>query len=315
MPILIGIDEAGLGPNLGPYVVTATVWETPDSSDECDLWRAFAKVATSSPSTDDRRLHIGDSKAVFQPGRGLAALERGVLAAAGLLHDGRNLTDRCLRRLLAPDDGELPADHWYAGDHVKLPVETCGKDLRRMTARWAKILERTGIRLRAIHSTLLEPTRFNALIDVHQNKAHALSLVSLNLLKRATAAAEGQQIVACCDKHGGRNYYDQMLSECFDDAFVFRVCESAELSVYRLGSLEVRFQPRAEVHFPVALASMVSKYVRELAMLRFNRFWMSQVPDLKPTQGYPVDARRFREAIASQQQSLRIPDSQLWRCR
>ena len=57
-------------------------------------------------------------------------------------------------------------------------------------------------------------------------------------------------------------------------------------------------QPRADTeHFCVALASMASKYLRELLMLEFNRFWQSHVADLKPTAGYPGDAARFHEAI------------------
>ena len=32
MQYLLGTDEAGYGPNLGPLVVTATVWEVPDAS-------------------------------------------------------------------------------------------------------------------------------------------------------------------------------------------------------------------------------------------------------------------------------------------
>ena len=30
MAYLIGTDEAGYGPNLGPLVISATVWEVPD---------------------------------------------------------------------------------------------------------------------------------------------------------------------------------------------------------------------------------------------------------------------------------------------
>src|SRR5207249_618617 len=99
------------------------------------------------------------------------------------------------------------------------------------------------------------------------------------------------------------------------NAFVFRLKESAELSIYRIGPMEFRFQPRAESLFPVALASMVSKYIRELAMHRFNRFWSEKIPGLKPTQGYFADAHRFREEIAEEQRRLDIPDHQLWRCR
>ncbi len=47
----------------------------------------------------------------------------------------------------------------------------------------------------------------------------------------------------------------------------------------------------------VALASIVSKTVREVWMDVFNAYWLVRVPGLKPTAGYPVDAARFRRAI------------------
>lgn len=316
MGLLIGIDEAGLGPNLGPYVVTATVWEVPGPPAECDLWQAFAEVVTSAPTAKDHRLHIGDSKAVFQPGKGIAALERGVLCTLGLLPDGEFSTDRSLRRTLSPEACDQMADDpWYAAEDLALPTAISADEMLAYINRWQTVLKQTDIRLSAVRSVILEPSRFNALIDVHQNKAEALSTVSLNLLKHVALPWEHEQILACCDKHGGRNRYDQLLSECFDGAFVFRLKESADLSVYRWGNMEVRFQPRAESQFPVAVASMVSKYLRELAMLRFNRFWQRLIRGLRPTQGYPVDARRFQEAIAAEQRSLGIADALLWRCR
>lgn len=33
MGILIGMDEAGYGPNYGPLVVAATAWHAPDAAD------------------------------------------------------------------------------------------------------------------------------------------------------------------------------------------------------------------------------------------------------------------------------------------
>jgi len=48
-------------------------------------------------------------------------------------------------------------------------------------------------------------------------------------------------------------------------------------------------------------------------MVRFNRFWQSHQTDLKPTKGYPVDARRFKADIANTQTALGIDDGDLWR--
>ena len=60
---------------------------------------------------------------------------------------------------------------------------------------------------------------------------------------------------------------------------------------------------------------MFCKYVRELAMELFNQFWQRHLPDLKPTKGYPLDAKRFREEIVETQKELGITDRVLWRNR
>ena len=120
------------------------------------------------------------------------------------------------------------------------------------------------------------------------------------------------------DKHGGRNTYAAMLQDAVPEGMVLTHRESLASSVYSVAGLKraVRwtFQPRADAeHFPVALASMVSKYVRELLMGEFNRFWCEQVPELKPTAGYPGDARRFYQAIHPILQRLGIAESAVWR--
>ncbi len=79
--------------------------------------------------------------------------------------------------------------------------------------------------------------------------------------------------------------------------------------------VEIRFAAKGESFLPAALASMASKYLRELAMTAFNAFWIRQVPGLRPTAGYPVDALRFKADIASRQQQLGISDDVLWRVR
>jgi hypothetical protein len=78
--------------------------------------------------------------------------------------------------------------------------------------------------------------------------------------------------------------------------------------------VQVTFEPRADVnHFCVALASMISKYLRELLMMEFNRFWQARVPKLKSTAGYPLDARRFWAEIRPAASELGIGADALWR--
>ena len=119
--------------------------------------------------------------------------------------------------------------------------------------------------------------------------------------------------LATCDKHGGRNQYAALLSETFGDLFIPRLEESPACSRYKLRGGEIRFQVRAEQFLPTAAASILSKYLREMAMEQFNAFWLARVPGIKPTKGYPEDAKRFREEIRETQLKLNIPDAVLWR--
>jgi hypothetical protein len=122
------------------------------------------------------------------------------------------------------------------------------------------------------------------------------------------------------DKHGGRNTYSALVQHAFPDGMVLSREEGAERSVYNVHGLSrkvrVTFMPRAEeASFCVALASMISKYLRELFMVEFNQFWSSHIPDLKPTAGYPGDSERFYEAIKPALAKLGISRKKIWRDR
>jgi len=346
MPLLIGMDEAGLGPNLGPFVVAVSVWEVPDSPAEFDFWTAFEEVLTNSPRTGDHRLHVADSKQVFQPQKGLRGLEQGVRAALALCGNPANtyqelcqsiatvLPVKSVKGTSQPrgasgrkslfDDEEVSAARspaetfpvgdedrslpWHAGDSMKLPIDSTDHP---QSLPWKLACERLGVKLVALRADVVEPLRFNRLVRQFDNKSQATSRLAMNLLRSVWTPADGESLVVA-DKHGGRNRYDTLLTETFGPG-IECINESAEQSVYRYGSAELRFQPRAEIHGPVAIASMTAKYLRELAMHQFNRFWQGQVPGLKATQGYPLDARRFRTEIADEQRRLKIDDAILWR--
>jgi hypothetical protein len=307
------MDEAGLGPNFGPFVSAMTVWEVPSRPRTFDFWRTFCDVLTNEPEDDDARLHVADSKQVFQPQRGFAALERGVLSALRLIgHQPSNYDELCEILTSQEDpDADCNKAQWYDGASFEIPAHEHDFSV---ADRWRECCERHQVRLIAIRVAIIEPTRFNQLIRDCDNKSLLVSRVAFKLLRSVWNPDDGDTFIVA-DKHGGRNRYDQILAEFLDGEMIFRVKESAERSDYKVGKTVLRFEPRAEEHGPVALASMTAKYVRELAMTQFNRFWARHIDGLKPTQGYPVDSHRFREHIAETQKQLAISDDDLWRCR
>jgi hypothetical protein len=138
-------------------------------------------------------------------------------------------------------------------------------------------------------------------------------------LRTPHSALSHEPVWIVCDKHGGRNRYAPLLQQRFPETLIEVRGESRQRSVYRWRreghAVEAHFCAGGERHLPVALASMVSKYLREVAMLAFNRFWSRRLPDLRPTAGYPTDAHRFRREIAAAQQALGMEDGVLWRSR
>jgi len=315
MGVVIGMDEAGYGPNLGPLVVTVTAWEVPDPPGKIDFWQALDAVVGQSPSRDGSKLHIADSKQVYSPSRGLGPLERSVLSVLTLTGPPPENFGDLLCRLTMASNPTADAGPWFAGTDLSLPHDVSSRTSSDRTDRLRNCCAENGIRLRSVRSDVVFPQRFNRLVREYDSKGLALSRISLALLRQVwDPDAEGATSIVA-DKHGGRNRYDQLLAEVVGDHMVLRRQEGRELSCYRVGNSEIRFQTRAESQFPVAVASMVSKYVRELAMALFNRFWQNHVADLKPTKGYPVDARRFRQEIAAAQQRLDIDDDVLWRVR
>lgn len=305
--LVIGIDEAGLGPNLGPLVLTATVWQVDLEPQSVDFWSELADVVTSDPRSRDGRLVITDSKALFQPHQGLQRLEASVwslLASVGC----QPRTFRELIRFLQSASPGWETEPWLQPDGPPLPVES--QPVGLPPGRLAESGRR--VRLLQIASRVVEAAEFNRLLTAG-NKSDVVTGCHLGLLRQLCAPYPDTPILVLSDKHGGRNKYAAALTQAFDGAWVTTLEESAALSVYRLGNQEFRFQPRGEALLPIAAASLVCKYVREVSMGAFNRFWQAQVPGLQPTQGYPVDARRFAEQIDAARTAIGVPREHLWR--
>ena len=321
MTYLLGTDEAGYGPNLGPLVVSATLWQVPDSSDNVDLYERLRATICQRPADRDQsdQLVIADSKVLYKPGSGLGRLELGGLAALSLLGSCPKTWRELWTRLDAQSDPDRERLPWYTNYDAPLPVAVDAGHLSRTTDRLRVGLNEAGVLLCGVQSTAVHPERLNQLIQQLGNKSTALSRVTLRLVGQLLNGLTRGPISVVCDKHGGRNRYGPLLQQQFPNHLVEVCHEGRAESLYRTGPLDRRiefcFRAKGEQFLPAALASMVSKYLRELSMTAFNEYWQGQCPNLRPTAGYPVDAKRFKREIADQQKQLAIDENRLWRSR
>ena len=312
----IGMDEAGYGPNLGPLVVGLTAWDLPTAPQECNLRKVLADVIRDVGDKTDKRLLIADSKQVYSPQRGLAKLELGVLACLGTLGIQPDTLRDLWLTLAGPNCSQPDEEPWFADYEISLPVAARPEDILATTAALNAAFDKTGARLRDVRLDLVLGQRFNRLVREANSKGICLSQTTMNLLA-SFWDCENDDLIAQVigDKHGGRNRYSDLIAEIVDGRMIFTLEESREKSSYRVGNTHLTFRTRAEAYLPVALASMCAKYLRELSMQAFNAFWQEHNETLKPTKGYPQDAKRFRKEIASTQKALAISDDMLWRAR
>ncbi|MBX3358863.1 MAG: hypothetical protein KF745_10580 [Phycisphaeraceae bacterium] len=316
--VLAGIDEAGYGPMLGPLCVgfsafRIVVWESGEGAP--DLWDLLSAGVCRKPGDRRRRVAVEDSKKLklansSQRHHPVAHLERGVLAFLGAMGDEgvRVTTDTELfDRLFVTPEGH----DWYACEPRPIPVGQSAEETG-ITANTIRLAAHgAGVEVLAMRCRAVGEAQFNDIVDRAGTKAAATELAIGSYLRSAwdrwaaepNRADGGPRIV--CDRQGGRTDYGPVLTRLVPDATVSVLEESDRACRYRLTGdgreMTVLFLAEAESrHLPVALASMVAKYVRELMMARFNAYWCGLCPDLKPTAGYTLDARRWlRDAQAA----------------
>jgi ribonuclease HII len=305
--LIVGIDEAGYGPNLGPLVVAATAWQVEGDND--DLYRLLADIVSPRPLA--QRLAIGDSKTLYKPGGSLDLLEQGVLACRAGANVQAAVT---LGELL---DEPLAALPWYQGYDPQLPLACPPNSLIGFADQLAAHPQSRPL---GWWAQVIEPAEFNAGVARLGSKGALLSEVSVRLAATVIecCASQHNRVLLQFDKHGGRNRYAAILQHWLGVDWPETIVESRGESRYRwtCGQVahEATFCARGESRLPTALASMVAKYLRELCMQAFNNFWCGRIAGLRPTAGYPLDARRFRTDIETECQQLQLTPDHWWRC-
>lgn len=297
--IYAGIDEAGYGPLLGPLCVGLAVFRVQDWSPgdrPPDLWDLLASGVARTANDRKGRVAIADSKKLKLPNSSktrhpLVHLERGVLA--GLSAAGSHpQSDTELFASLRAQLGDQP---WYAGAARPVPVGSSADAIAIASNVLAGALARSGVELLELGCIIINESRFNEIVRTTGTKARAtLEGVGEHLRCVRDRWAEQDSVRIVCDRLGGRLGYAGVLERELGVDEVTVIEQSPRVCRYDAGGLGILFQPEAEIaHLPVALASMIAKLVRELAMARLNDYWCARMPELKPTAGYTQDARRW----------------------
>ncbi len=316
---ILGIDEAGYGPNLGPLVITGSVWPLPQTENPLEtLTQRLVQSGAIAESLKEQTagkgaVFVADSKIVYKSGS-LGPLLDAVLSVLEPVRPESGWTSRNLFAALDPDsETALNANPWDAGYCEPLTASP-GTVQKFQTALASAQLESPQL-----FSKVVFPQEFNENVQRLDSKgtAHACWVLGLvrRILERLPTSEE--PILVLSDKLGARNRYASLICTIFEGTMVQTVLESAEKSEYRFlferRTVNLSFQVRGERFLPVALASMTSKLLRELAMRSFNAFWQKRLSDLRETAGYPVDAKRFLAEISPLLKKYQIPESLLWR--
>ncbi len=271
----VGIDENGLGPVLGPLVVTGVAFEI------------------DGPRPTSLGSMVGDSKALVShedPSLG-EAWARALLIALGKesATPAEALAHLCIdgdEVLLAPcpshrDDEFAPqtmcwprvAEAFLADDAM---VERCVETIEGWTGArvGGRFRRRTPLRPVSVRTSVVCASRLNSaaaegrhrfLVDLHE-----MERLALRLHEDHAGAAP---LDAICGKVGGMDFYGEYFGPMSTRMFAIEA-EGGGLSAYRFPGLgRLAFMQDADARDPlVGLASLVGKWVRELTMGRIVRY-------------------------------------------
>jgi ribonuclease HII len=288
--IVSGIDEAGLGPLLGPYCAGLTTIEY--KGDPRDPRKLCYAVLRETP--EPGKLAVGDSKQIYSPGK-LSQLEKTVLSFFRLNYGslpgkGCDLLKKILKE--HPQDGpdKEPSPWEPFISSLDLPLAASRDDIERLSDKLQRQFEKKQLILKDFEARRITPSAFNRLLDNSTNKAAVCQKILSPLMKKGLYP-KGKLTV---DRQGGRRYYGEWLIELYPGEMLTARQETAKCSLYNVGSSEVSFLVGGDAFcFETALASMIAKYLRELCMCGFNRYWQTRLPGIKKTAGYYSDGKRF----------------------
>jgi ribonuclease HII len=208
---------------------------------------------------------------------------------------------------------------WYSkiGEHA---LSAGAGDIAVAASMFANDLESNSMNLLGVKSCCLDEGYYNKLVEAVKNKANVLFTATAQLIVDAWQTSSDDEVQVIVDRQGGRTHYQQRIQTMFPDAELTILKETEANSSYELRAgkriMRLHFVVKADDKFlPVSLASMVSKYVRELLVANINRYFAGFCAELKPTAGYWKDGQRFIRDLKTYAPHVQYDSTQLIRTR
>lgn len=311
MSYLLGIDEAGYGPNLGPFVMSLASIEVKEPCDR-NLWKVLQAAVRKASQKPDGRLIVDDSKQIYSPKSGLSVLEKNLwpFIYSTCLLPPLPASLQWLWKFLCVCPTESVDHEPYIHWDTALPM--CSAPVSS-TVLLSGVMRSVGVHLCKLQTSIISPRHFNVLTREANSKA-AVPLYSIGQLL-SQSVPKDEIVDIYIDRLGGRQRYFDQVSRWFPEHEVIVDFETQKQSRYRVGErIAISFQVEADQHsFPVALASMLSKYWRELLMMQFNAWFAKEQPGVTTTAGYPLDATRFWNDVEPTRKRLGLSNDDWWR--
>jgi len=301
--IRVGIDENGLGPRLGPLVVTAVIARV--TGDGARIAQSRPRGALSKRLGDSKMFVAHGDVALGEAWARVCGERIGVDGSSpdALLH-GFSLDSRAELRSLCPNHVEAQCwgthgDRFEAQDDA---LATLRQDLDKLAAKGLTVV---GVRTGVVCTKRLNQARSEgrSRFDVD---LHTMEKIVLD-----TRAKVSGNLDVVCGKVGGYAKYSPAFGPLAGRLHAV-VEEGAKRSAYSFPGIgAIAFVRDADTHhLLVAMASMIGKWVREMLMERIVRHYHDGSEQALTASGYhdPV-TNRFVLATAPMRQSRAVPDT------
>lgn len=299
----LGIDENGLGPRLGPMLVTAVLAEvTPEGHRATERrGRSMARLGDSKGLLSHGNVALGEAWARVLAGRGCGSLDHPTHSIDSLVHafslsPKSELTRHCPRHV-SSQCWSVKGEAFEAEDAL---LESVTKDLDRLAKK--------GITVKAVRSVIV----CTKLLNDELGKGRSRFIVDLHSMERLVLDLRRPldgDVLAICGKVGGLGHYEDAFGP-LSGMLRVKLEETRKKSAYFFpGVGEIRFVQDADASdLLVGLASIVGKWLREVLMARVARHYREGDPALPDPSGYydPI-TQHFVEATRLTRKKRKVP--------